>query len=292
MNDQLDRLRAPDMFVCRLHDRREFEAAWASATDRTAYEELLQRAYAEVDRWWLPAVCQACGVAVGLLADKQYGWPRRVNFRERLACPRCQLNTRQRLMAHLVRRVVGAGGGSPRVYLYEQVTPFFQWARASLPANVIGSEYLGHGLPGGTVINGIRHEDALALSFEDASLDLVVSQDVLEHVPEIEPAISESARVLRPGGHFYFSVPFNVSADVTIQRAVVSGGEVVSLMEPQFHGNPLAAEGSLVFYDHGWDLLDRLRASGFADVCMLGVWSALYGYLGGGLLTVFTARRV
>jgi hypothetical protein len=86
-------------------------------------------------------------------------------------------------------------------------------------------------------------------------------------------------------------VPFNSEADVTVQRAKLADGEVVSLMEPVFHGNPMSPEGSLVFYDHGWDLLERLRAHGFADACLLGTWSALYGYLSGGLLTVFTATR-
>ncbi len=142
------------------------------------------------------------------------------------------------------------------------------------------------------MIDGIRHEDALALSFSDASLDLIISQDVMEHVPEIEPAIAEAARVLRPGGRFYFSVPFDPASDTTVQRAKLSDGEVVHLKEPVFHGNPVSPEGSLVFFDHGWDLLDRLRGHGFAEACVLGTWSALYGYLCRGLLTVFRSYPV
>lgn len=34
------------------------------------------------------------------------------------------------------------------------------------------------------------------LSFEDGELDLVISYDVLEHVPDYRKAISEFARVL------------------------------------------------------------------------------------------------
>ena len=289
MNSALPRaFSSLDLAVETLHDRGEYEAAMARAGDRIAYEELLQQGYAHEDRWLLPAICQACGNAVGLLADHQHGWQGRVNFRERLTCPHCHLNTRQRFMAHLVRRVLAAEL-TPRVYLHEQVTPFFHWARTSLPGEVLGSEYLGPEHASGTVIDGVRHEDALALSFADGSLDLILSQDVLEHVPEIDPAISEAARVLRPGGAFLFSVPFDPGLDQTVQRAELSGGEIVHLHEPQFHGNPVSAEGSLVFYDHGWDLLDRLRSHGFVDVCLLASWSALYGYLSGGLVTVFFA---
>jgi SAM-dependent methyltransferase len=276
-----------------LRSRPELEAAQARAVDRRAYEELLQTGYAAVPQFHLPAICQACGTAQGLLADRHHGYEGRVNFRERLECPRCRLNTRQRFMAHLVRTALAEGGrAEPQVYLHEQVTPFYGWARTALPGTVIGSEYLGHDVPGGAVIDGIRHEDALALSFADASVDVIVSQEVLEHVPAIEPAIAEAARVLRPGGRLFLSVPFHAHADATVQRATLRDGEVVHLLEPQFHGNPVSAEGSLVFYDHGWDLLDRLRDHGFADAYVLGYWSALYGYLGGdGLLTMISAVR-
>lgn len=35
----------------------------------------------------------------------------------------------------------------------------------------------------------------------------VVSNSVLEHIPDLGPVLSETARVLRPGGWFYFCVP-------------------------------------------------------------------------------------
>jgi SAM-dependent methyltransferase len=276
-----------------LRSRAELEAARRRAADRSAYEELLQTGYADAPQWHLPAFCQACGTAQGLLADRQHAYQGRVNFRERLECPGCRLNTRQRFMAHLVRTALAeSSSAAPEIYLHEQVTPFFGWAQTALGGEVIGSEYLGHDVPGGSVINGVRHEDALALSFADASVDVIVSQDVLEHVPDIDAAVAEAARVLRPGGRLFLSVPFHAHADATVQRATLRDGEVVHLHDPQYHGNPVSAEGSLVFYDHGWDLLARLRAHGFADAYVLGYWSALYGYLGdGGLLTMISAVR-
>ena len=276
-----------------LRSRAQLEAARSQGTDRIAYEELLQTGYASVEQWQLPAFCQACGTAQALLADRHHAYEGRVNFRERLECPGCRLNTRQRFMAHLVQTALAEGGSAaPQIYLHEQVTPFFAWAQTALPGEVLGSEYLGHDVPGGTAVDGVRHEDALALSFADASVDVIVSQDVLEHVPDIDLAVAEAARVLRPGGRLFLSVPFHAHADATVQRATLSDGEVVHLLEPQFHGNPVSAEGSLVFYDHGWDLLDRLRDHGFADAYVLGYWSALYGYLGeNGLLTMISAVR-
>jgi ubiquinone/menaquinone biosynthesis C-methylase UbiE len=43
-------------------------------------------------------------------------------------------------------------------------------------------------------------EDAAHLSFQDARFDLVVSQNVFHHLSKWQTAVSEIARVLRPGG--------------------------------------------------------------------------------------------
>ncbi len=45
-------------------------------------------------------------------------------------------------------------------------------------------------------------EDATKLSFEDASIDLVLSQHVFHHIPNWSDSIWEIERVLRPGGYF------------------------------------------------------------------------------------------
>ncbi len=42
---------------------------------------------------------------------------------------------------------------------------------------------------------------ATELPFEDESFDVVYSFKVLAHIPDIERAVAEMARVLRPGGH-------------------------------------------------------------------------------------------
>jgi len=46
-----------------------------------------------------------------------------------------------------------------------------------------------------------------ALPEPDATFDFVFSNSVLEHIEEIDPVLAETARVLRPGGTFLFTVP-------------------------------------------------------------------------------------
>lgn len=46
-----------------------------------------------------------------------------------------------------------------------------------------------------------------ALPFPDQAFATVISNSVLEHIPEVEPVLAEAARMLQPGGRLIFCVP-------------------------------------------------------------------------------------
>lgn len=208
------------------------------------------------------------------------------NLRESVSCPITGLNNRQRLMAALVERELSKENGAGiAAYCMEQVTPFFKWATDRFPnVEIFGSEFLGEALNPGQIVDGIRHEDIQDLSFDDASLGLVISNDVMEHVPSPRSAFTELARVMREGSQALMTFPFFPDCDRSVTRAEIVEGAISHLREPVYHGNPVSSDGSLVYTDFGWDLFDLVRECGFKDISLEIYHSVPFGHLGLGIV--------
>ncbi|MEO6651717.1 MAG: class I SAM-dependent methyltransferase [Ilumatobacteraceae bacterium] len=54
---------------------------------------------------------------------------------------------------------------------------------------------------------GVLRGDATVLPFPDATFDVVITSEVLEHIQDDVSAIAEMVRVLKPGGRFAATVP-------------------------------------------------------------------------------------
>ena len=230
--------------------------------------------------------CYICGESLPLRCDGLYHYPHpitgapRVNWRESLVCPRCGLNGRFRGILHMLQSRYDLTPND-RIYLTEQQTPFYHLLKTKFFSTLIGSEFLGIACPLGHELDGTRNEDLTRLSFSDRSLDAVLCFDVLEHVPQYRKAFSEVHRVLAPGGLFLFTVPLDPGLEQTRVRAqILENGTISHLLPPEYHGDPLSADGCLVFNDFGLDVLDQLENQGFIDTHVLDYWSREYGYLG------------
>lgn len=57
------------------------------------------------------------------------------------------------------------------------------------------------------------------LPYADGTFDIVVSMDVIEHVPEPAPWLDEAARVLRPGGVLFLTTPNYASLSLKLLEA-------------------------------------------------------------------------
>lgn len=119
---------------------------------------------------------------------------------------------------------------------------------------------------------GTLCENLEDLSFPDETFDLVITQDVLEHVACPEKAFSEIHRVLKPGGYHIFTVPFHEGRP-TLRRIVLEHGEKIHRYPPVYHGDPVREQGALVYTDFGSDMNTLIEDQGFTvEAIPCGIW--------------------
>ncbi len=203
------------------------------------------------------------------------------------------LSSRVRGVMRCMEEVIERQGlQSPRIYAAEGLTAFALRMRGLYP-RFLGSEYSADPEQRQWMYP-IPCEDLQQLSLPDDSFDLISTNEVLEHVPSIDKALSEMCRVLKPGGWHFGTVPFLYFEEVGQVRASIDeAGQLIHHMEPQFHGDPMNEAGVLVFELPGWDLIPRARAAGFSDASMRFLISTECGVLSehiGGVL-VFCCQK-
>ena len=98
------------------------------------------------------------------------------------------------------------------------------------------------------------------LPFPDASFDLVLVSDTLEHVPRYRRALEEIRRVLTRDGRFITVQPVILSRTTVTRCVVDEGGTVRHMLPPSYHCR--GADDSLVFVEFGIEFLDEVAAAG------------------------------
>jgi len=281
------------MLIYRFKNRNEYESHSIKQSEVLSERHLKLTKLEEKNankKFVFKAFSITAGKSVKLAVDWSHSNGKHINWRERLICPITNLNNRQRACYHLFLAELHPYP-SDIVYITEQVSPFYNFLMGKVD-KLIGSEYIDSSLLAGEITDsGLRHEDFTNLSFEDNSIDKILSFDCLEHIPNYKEAIEESYRVLKKDGRILFSFPFSKSLDQTLVRATVSEGGVIShLSEPEYHGDPFNKKGCLSYYTFGWDILKTLRSVGFNDVYAISYWSDIFGYLGNEQI-VFIAKK-
>jgi hypothetical protein len=81
-----------------------------------------------------------------------------------------------------------------------------------------------------------------------------------------------------------WSVPFAASQKAKAIRAVVKDGEIRHILPPEYHGDPLNANGCLCYQHFGWEMLPQVCDSGFSRAYAITYESQHFGYIGAGQL--------
>jgi SAM-dependent methyltransferase len=218
-------------------------------------------------------------------------------LRETLMCRACLSTVRHRALVSMLLEALGFDRGSTardvsskapgevRILDTDAYSPLAR-TFAAVPGYVRST--FVPGLPNGRELEAgcLYNVDLQSMPFPDASFDVIMSSDVMEHVRDHKAAHAEIARCLRPGGLYIFTLPYN--ADMERHRVLIDTSTDVDLpLEPfHFHGDPI--RGGIVAYRiFGRQLLQELEDVGL-DGHVTQLTMPELGILDA---DVFTARR-
>lgn len=267
----------------KVKSQEEFSTAYHELLQFWNYERYLTEMYAtsEQKENGYYGRCIVCNAPYSFLVDYQNADVQDgkavPNWRERLVCPNCHCNNRQRFMIHKILDNCRVGDSA---LLYERKTPVYEKIIRDIPT-IKGFEYMGEGLEKGAFYGGVEYQDICDLTYDDESFELLISNDVFEHVNDYEKAFREACRVLKPGGKMIFTVPFDANSFEVHKRAEKQNGQVFFYENPCYHNNPMENMDPLLVWNiFGWKMLDELRDSGFSDAYGKVYYSIADGYLG------------
>jgi len=209
-------------------------------------------------------VCPACGH--DRFTTQDILWPelieewglspdevRYTNLQQGLCCASCQNNLRALTLAAAVTSAFGFTGSlkdfceNHAAIRQLRVIEINQAKNLSLFLQAL-PKYELHSFP---------QLDMQRMSFTDESIDLILHSDTLEHVPDSKAAVAESRRVLKPGGHLFYTVPIVVGRLTRTRRG----------LPPSYHGRPgVKRDDCIVQREYGADFWCEIFEAGFREV--------------------------
>jgi len=228
--------------------------------------------------------CNVCGEATLFFS------PRRDEYRENLFCAECGATSRYRSLARgllrALRELADVHAPSlaelptrgPRLLrVLDTQTPFhFERVGYPLPDLLARCAWIDLQVssyrpdtPWGTELAPrTTNQNLEALTFADASFDLVMTSDVMEHVRLADRAHREIRRVLAPGGIYLFTVPHFRSGQTVLRVEIVDPDRPECdrmLLPPEYHGDANDPSGrALTYRAYGVDLDGELAGLGFS----------------------------
>lgn len=196
--------------------------------------------------------------------------------KESLACGWCGASLRVRRLARTLLDLYPVGGRSARSISVWVRQPEIHALRVAEINGIAGlTSYLKQ-LPHHLYSEyqespsaGIPHEDLTRLSYPDASFDLVLTSETLEHVPDLELALSEIRRILVPAGRHVFTIPWRPDILETKPRLTLTTNGLEIVTPPVIH-HPGGDVGYPVFTEIGLDFADRMSNAGFSTTIHYG----------------------
>jgi SAM-dependent methyltransferase len=178
-----------------------------------------------------------------------------INLQQGLCCANCKNNLRAMTLAAAVTKAFGFEGILKDFCVsHQQVRQLtvveINQAKNLSPFLEVLPQYALHSFP---------QLDMQRMSFADSSIDIIIHSDTLEHVPDSKAALKESLRVLKPGGHLFYTVPIVVGRLTRSRRG----------LPPSYHGRPgVYRDDCIVHIEYGADFWCEIFEAGFREVSL------------------------
>lgn len=238
-------------------------------TIRSVLREAVGRVLPNAFYFKISGFCPCCDKPADFLAVNPW-------LRDHFVCLRCKSIPRQRaLMMVLDRRYPNW-----RDLAIHESSPTGGGASARIRAECKGyvSSQYHPDAKFGQMVGDSQNEDLEAQTFADESFDLVITQDVLEHVYRPAVAFAEIARTLKPGGAHVFTVPIvNKHRPSQPWATRNADGSPNFLHWPEYHGNPVDARGAPVTFQWGYDIVGFIREACGLDTTIEAIDDLAFG---------------
>ena len=201
------------------------------------------------------------------------------NLRESDLCPTCKNNFRVRSLAE----------GIMKVFPFEGINCLQDWVKKAEEAqlkiaeiNTCGnlhktlkklsglmySEYYPDLSDSGKLLKLRRllwrlrhntiHQDITHLTYSDNIFDLVIHSETLEHIPDVDSAMEECYRVLKPSGWCLFTVPLIPTRKTIVCAKFERNKYIKYLKSPSYHGTGKMSD-YLVWHEFGGDFIQKYK---------------------------------
>lgn len=211
-------------------------------------------------------------------------------LRDHYFCMNCKCKARERALMHTIETCYP---NWKELNLHES-SPIKRGASLKLKKyckHYFASQYYPK-IQFGTMVDGFQNEDFENQTIKDETFDLIITQDVMEHIYNPAKAFSEIARTLKKGGAHIFTVPIiNKHKKTEVWATLRPDGEPNFLGEPEYHGNPVDAKGSPVTMHWGFDMVDFIRNSSGLETEVFALYDQNLGIMGE-FNEVFVSRKI
>jgi SAM-dependent methyltransferase len=168
----------------------------------------------------------------------------RIGNKKNAVCPHCTSRARHRGLIYLYQNEILGLDSNSKVLHFAPEPVFYQILKNKIFTYHTTDFFLED--------VDLPKQDIQNLSIADAQYDLVLSNHVIEHVPDDEKALAEMSRVTKNGGKVIITVPGNYTRLKTI------------------YFNNLKNQGH--YRDYGMDFMDKMKKA-FTEVLVIDLYT-------------------